>query len=334
MTGRRVGLAILVVVLFATPAMAHVPSFPRDNTSPDSAVAVSDAAKSWSFYDELATGQVRYYRFSLAAGESLRVGTFTPQATELTPSVVLMAPSLETTARPPPSVTVPEGMGSVVIEGERPAQASYEPFAPSADYHTVSIDRDVPADEAYLLAVYDPANRSGPVGVTIGYEEEFSPVEYATVPFDLVGVHLWAGQHPLVVLGPTVLTVLGGLGLVNARRHPDWQQPRLRYTLAGAGLLIVGSGVKTAVQLLIAAGRTGPTLGMLVTAAFILIPAVAGGWAVGLALGPTIELSTRRRSGLVAAGAGALVTWAGLILVPAVLVVVALLPNGWLDGSE
>jgi len=57
------------------------------------------------------------------------------------------------------------------------------------NYHTVSVDRTVEEDGVYLLAVYAPRNASGPVGVTIGYEEEFSPTEYLTVPFDLVRIH-------------------------------------------------------------------------------------------------------------------------------------------------
>ncbi|MFB6184014.1 MAG: hypothetical protein ABEI96_05610 [Haloarculaceae archaeon] len=186
----------LVIALAATPALAHVPAFPADNTAPDRALGVPDAAKSWAFYDRLERGQVRYYRLRLDAGQRLRIGIYTPSPGPLTPSVVLLSRALDDREPVPPGVTVPPGMGTDVVEGERPASASYEPFAPSANYHTVDVDRSVDDGGTYLLAVYDPRNASGPVGVAVGYEEEFTPTEYLRVPFDLVRVHVWEGHTP------------------------------------------------------------------------------------------------------------------------------------------
>jgi len=105
-----------------------VPAFPGDNTSPERALAVPDAAKSWSFYDRLERGQAKYYRVTLGDGQRLRFGAFTPSGGEFTPSVVLMSESLNRTDRVPSGVSVPEGMGAAVFEGERPDVATYEPF--------------------------------------------------------------------------------------------------------------------------------------------------------------------------------------------------------------
>jgi hypothetical protein len=84
------------------------------------------------------------------------VSTFTPEGGPFTPSFVVMSESLGATGGVPDQVTVPEGMGTVVVEGERPQRASYEPFAPSANYQTASLDRPVETETTYLVAVYEP----------------------------------------------------------------------------------------------------------------------------------------------------------------------------------
>jgi hypothetical protein len=238
-----------------------------------------------------------------------------------------MSPSIDGTEGVPAWVTVPEGMGAIVVEGERPDTASYEPFAPSASYRTASFERPVESTTTFVVAIYEPANRSGPVGVTMGYEEEFSTIEYLTVPFDLVRTYLWEGTHPFVVLLPFLLTFLIGIGFVRRRRPGTRMRSPVRLLLIGAGLLIVGSGVNTAVQMGIALTRTGPTPGALLTAAFVVVPIIAGGWALWLTLRRDQGLTLRTRVGLAVAGIATLVTWAGFIVGPAMLIVVALIPG-------
>jgi hypothetical protein len=326
----RAGLVVLVLCLLATPVAGHVPSFPEDNTTPERALEVPDAVKSWSFYDRLEPGQVRYYAFSLDAGERLRVGTFTPQDGAFTPSLVVMSPALDTSGPVPEAVTVPDGMGHVVVAGERPERASYEPFAPSANYHTTDVDRVVETDRTYLVAVYESDDRSGRVGVALGYSEEFSPVEYATVPFDLVQTRLWAGQHPVVLVVPWLLTLLAGAPFVR-RRWDDVDRPLVRGLLVAAGLLVLGSAVSTAAQTVLALATTGPTASALVTAAFVVVPLVCGAWVLGVAVRDDLAFSVRTRLGLAVAGLTALATWAGFLLAPAALVALSLFPGRILD---
>lgn len=325
---------VLVVLVWATPVLAHVPSFPADNTSPEDAVVVPDATKSWSFYDTVADGGVAYYRFTLRSGERLQVGAFTPAAGEFTPSIVLMSPVLNRTDQVPPGVRVPEGMGAIVVEGERPERASYEPFAPAANYRTASLTRPTGAETTYLVAIYEPANRSGPAGVALGYEEAFSPTEYVTVPFDLVRTRLWAGQHPLVVVGPVVLTLLGGLGFLRRRWADDGTQSVVRFGLGGAGVLLLGSGLNTAIQMGWSLLRTGLAPGALVTAVFVAVPVVCGGWVVWRLGQPEFTLTARTRVGLGVAGAAALATWAGFIVGPAILLLVAPLPGRLIEKGQ
>jgi hypothetical protein len=334
MDGTRIAIVVLVLAFVSTPALAHVPAFPGDNTSPERALVVPDAAKSWSFYDRLERGQAKYYRVTLEEGQRLRFGAFTPSSGEFTPWVVVMSESVTRTDPVPSGVSVPEGMGAVVYEGERPDAATYEPFTPSANYHTVSVDRTVEEDGVYLLAVYEPRNASGPVGVTVGYEEEFSPTEYLAVPFDLVRIHLWEGQHPLVVAGPWLVTLLGGAALLRVRRHDDWERPTIRYGLIGAGTLVLGTGLSAFVQMGIALFSIGPTAGMLVTAVFVAVPAACAAWVLRFALRDDLVLGFRTRIGLAVGGAASLVTWAGFVVGPAVLLLAALAPTRWIEPSR
>ncbi|WP_435333260.1 hypothetical protein [Haloarchaeobius sp. TZWWS8] len=328
----RAGVVVCLLVLLAAPVLAHVPSFPVDNTSPERAVEVPDAAKSWAFYDTLGGGGAKYYRFSLGAGERLQVGTFTPERSAFTPSIVVMSPSLNGTEGVPPGVTVPDGMGAIVVEGERPERPSYEPFAPAANYRTASLARPVDAETTYLVAIYEPENRSGPAGVSLGYEESFATVEYVRVPYDLVRTHLWEGQHPLVVVGPFLATTLGGVGAVWRKREGSWLTRPARLVLGGAGATVLASGVNTAVQLALALGQTGPTPAAVVTALFVVVPLVCGGWVLSLALRNGGSLSPRIRGGIAAAGVAALLTWAGFVVGPALLLAVAATPGRYLKA--
>jgi len=323
----RLSIVLLVFLLVASPVLAHVPGFPDDNTTPEQAVEISDPVKSWAFYDSLGEGNVKYYRVTLHAGERLHVGTFTPHTGRFTPSIVVMSPVFNGTDSVPEGVTVPDGMGAIVVEGDRPNTATYEPFTPSANYHTASFDHQVNTGRTYVIAVYEPANRTGPVGVTIGYKEEWSPTEYLTIPFDLVRTHLWEGQHPLLVMGPFLLPILGGIGFVRRRWHGEWGRRRLRIALTGTGLLAFGTAVNTTVQMSIALAQTGLTLAALITTVFVIVPVVGGSWVVGLGLKPDCRLTSRRRVGLAITGILMLLTWAGFILGPVILIGLAVAPS-------
>jgi hypothetical protein len=346
MHARRAVLVVLVCLLVATPVAAHVPAFPEDNTSPERAVSVPVTDKSWSFYDSLERGQATYYRASLDAGERLRVGTFTPDGGEFTPSIVLLSESLNGTDEVPAGVTVPAGMNATVVEGERPVAASYEPFAPAAYYHTAELDRTVPDGGTYIVAIYEPANRSGEAGVALGYGERFSPVEYVTVPFDLVRVHRWENQHPLFVFGPWLVTFVLGSAFVASRRE-EWARAGsrqrdtegllhrthvTRLVLSGGALLVLATAAGTTLQMVVALGKTGPALAAIVTAVFVAVPVVCGGWALQVAVRDPLVLGDRTRIGLSVAAIASLATWAGFLVGPAILAAVAVLAP-WLRES-
>lgn len=324
MRGVRIVFVLLAVLLVATPALAHVPTFPEDNTAPERAVHVHDSVKSWSFYDRLDGDQEKYYLLDVEDGQELYVGTFTPTDDRTTPSMVLMSPTIDGREGIPEQVTVPDGWGATVIEGERPERARYEIFGPGATYHTADIDRADAAGGQYMVAVYDDRDRSGPVGVTVGTAESFSAEEYVLVAFDRVRTHLWSGQHPLFVFGPLVGTVLVGAELLRRRLR---RGTVVRSFLAGAALLILSTGVYTFVQTILALSKTGPTAGALVTGVFVVVPVTCGGWVLRVLLRDGPLTARRTRVGFALAGVLSLVTWAGFVVGPAILVVVSLLPS-------
>jgi len=328
MTANRLALGLVLLVIAATPVVAHVPAFPADNTSPADAVTVPNPTKSWVFYDRLAACGTVYYRVTVPDDTRFVVSVFTPIGTTVTPSIAVLEPGSATPSSAPPQVSVPDGMTVTTYPGEGPSVPTFEPFTPSAIAETATVDRTVDTGGTYLIAVYDAANRSGPVGVTVGYREEFSATEFLRVPFDVVRIHLWAGQPLVLVIAPWVLAVLGGIAAVARRGPRHWTRPIRRSVLGGAALVIVGSGLSTALQLVMAGVATGPTPGMIVTAVLSGVPLVAGAWSFHLVRRPSLRWGARTRTGLAIAGLASLVTWAGFVVAPLCLLLGALLPAG------
>jgi hypothetical protein len=326
MNGRPGAVLFLCLLIFAGPALAHVPAFPTANTAPDRAVTVHDPVKSWSFYDELSANQTNYYRLTLEGGQRLRVGTFTPVAGAFRPGIVVMSSALDRPGAPPHGVEVPADMGFVVIDGRRPPAPTYEPFAPAAYYHTATVSRSVDEEKTFLIAVYEPANRSGPVGVTVGYRESFTPMEYLLVPFSLVRTHLWAGLNPLLVLGPGAVMLISGVVSIR-RRDREYASSVGTAGPLIAGLLIAGSGANTAVLQGVALARTGFQPGALLTLGYVLVPLAAGGWVVMWASRGESALTPKTRVGLALAGLAGLGTWAGFIVGPAAVLIAAAWPG-------
>lgn len=328
MQPRRLGLLVVCLVVFVTPALAHVPVFAADNATPETAYPVSDPAKSWSFYDDVTEDGVAYYELDLEAGDRLRVSVFTPVDGPFAPSLVLASPALDADDSVPERVALPDGYGREVVAGTRPGSAEYEPFAPSAFYDTVQVDRQVDEGGRYLVAVYADEG-GGPVGLAVGREERFTPTEYVRVPLDLVRVHLWAGQSPLLVFGPLVGVL--GAGVVAGRRRLSETGPiSVAAALGVAGLLYVGTAVGTAVQMAVALSRSGPTAGALVTAVFVLLPLVLGAWLLRRSTTGPFVVTRGTRLALLVVGVLGFASWAGLLVGPALVLAAAVTPeNGF-----
>jgi hypothetical protein len=287
---------------------------------------VDPPTKSWAIYDSLDRGQVRYYELHLDAGDRLELSTFTPDGSAFTPWMVVMSPAIDADDDVPDRVTVPEGYGTLVVEGERPADASYEANTPAAIYETTSHERTVEEGGRYLVAVYEPAGRAGQVGFVAGDRESFTAEQYLTVAVDLPRVYLWEGDHPLVVFGPPLVVLVAGLAYVR-RRVSSLDAPGVRYAMAAAGLLVAGSAVTVSLQMVDTLASTGPSSGAVITGVFVAIPLVLGGLLVRLSVSSRLDLSPSGRALLAVAGLGSLATWAGYLIAPLVPLALALWPG-------
>jgi hypothetical protein len=318
------GLSLIGLVLLAGTALAHVPEFPRNNDSPGTALDVPNPTKSWVFYDEVDRQGAKYYSFYMRPGDRLVVRLFTPHSGDFVPSLVVMSPDIERRDDVPDDVSVPDGYGARVIDGERPANGEYEPFSPAGFYTTVAVDRQVDDGGPYLVAVYGTGRDAGPVGVVIGHEESFSIEEYLTVPVDRFRIHRWEGQSPLAVFGPGMAVLLGGVAVLG--RRLSGSQLTVRTVLGIAGLLFLAGAVGVAIQTWIALVKSGPALGAVLSLVFALVPGGIGAWLFRRALDGELAPTGRTRVALLAAGVLGLVTWGGILLGPAMTIVAAALP--------
>ncbi|MFC7137744.1 hypothetical protein ACFQRB_17330 [Halobaculum litoreum] len=101
--------------------------------------------------------------------------------------------------------------------------------------------------------------------------------------------------------------------------------------------MLLATGVNTLVQTGVVLAATGPTAGALVTAVYVAVPATCGAWALRVAARTPRTIAARTRVGLAVAGLAALVTWAGFLVGPALLVAVAVAPDrllAWQPSAE
>ena len=322
--------AILAICALFTPIVsAHSPVFPGNNTSLDSAYVVNDPTKSWALYTTLQPGQVRYYRFDVTQGESIYVQLYkNTEASNLgfLPSFVLMGPGLTSNGTVPANVAVPQGASNIVMQGQQPDEATYEGFGPGSFYDLGSVEVRAPATGTYYVAVYDAAN-GGAYGLAIGERETYTPTEYVLIPYSMFQVHLWEGQNPLVLLAPMVLVVVVGLGILvmKSDKHASLRSP---FTLLGtlAGLIFIGTGAYTLVQMLLAISRSSVEPEALITLIFVLVPVILGILALRVVLQRREQTGIWPRVAIAILGLIAIFTWTGIYVGPALALLASIMP--------
>ncbi len=320
---QRPALVALLAVLLVAPALAHVPFFPQDGSSPESAIVVDDPTRSWVIYDTLPEGpSVRYYRFRMEEGERIYATLQVPRAGEFVPGMVLAGSGIEGSGSVPPYVVVPEGTGATAMPGSLPEEPEYEPFTPSKLYPLARVDTAAPAAGEYTIAVYTPGP-GGNYALALGFVESYTAGEWILVPIDVVRIHLHEGQPLLLIFAPMIAVLAVGAVLLY-RRHCNLSF----FALAGAaaGFLFIGGGAMTLLQTAIAAMGTDPGAAIVLTLAFALIPVLLGIFAVRIALRERI--GTGERVGMAVLGVLGLAVWAGLVIGPLLAFAAALMPAG------
>ncbi len=319
----------LFIVVLLPSATAHVPTFGGAGDSPDNAGHIHNPLKSWVVYDELHEGaEAHYYSVDMEAGQRLRITLFTPEE-GFVPGLVVIGPGVEANGTVPAYVDVPPGLNALILEGEEQDSADYEPFTPASYFYTVDFDWTVTEDGEYYLAVYEP-NEGGKYGVAIGYLEEFTLMEWLSVPSDAIGIHEWEGQSSAVIIAPLLLTlIIGTFALVWPPDRPrlTTDMPIWRWLGSFSGLLYIGTGVMMLSQMGIALSRSGFVSMALVTLIFVLIPIVLGVAVLYLSL-KSEDLTVPKRVTFIVLALVALFMWAGLYAGPVIGILAAVVPRG------
>ena len=326
--GWSLPLLFLLILLLFLPVQAHVTVSADNNDNANAAFSVENPVKSYVIYSDLhRAGDVAYYRFSMKAGDRLSLSLMTPGYDTPLPEMIIMSPAkVADLASIPAQVTIPAGYAAVIVSGQKPGHADYEPFSPSAVFEVANYSQQIMAPGTYYVAVISPADETR-YSLTVGYLEEFTPAEWVLVPVDGISTHLWEGQSDIAVVAPFLAVIVFGLVLIARHKHRKGNTPSLPFWLAScAGLFYLGGAAITLVQMGRTLRMTGPSPAVAVTLVFSLIPIVLGLWMLRMARSPALR-SLRNRVFLVLIGALGLVFWAGLVIGPLIAFVAAAVPE-------
>lgn len=316
---------LLSSILLATPASAHVPLQPDDNESLETATVVFNPTKSWAIYAELHEGgEAQYYRLDLKEGERLRAMLYIPLGEKgFKPNLVIIGPGIAAQDEVPEYVEVPEEAGVVLLEADEAALPEYEPFTPSSYYYLADFDLEISAPGEYFIAIYEP-DSGGNYGLAIGYKESFELDEWLLVPIDALDIHQWEGQSLALILAPVVATVATGLFIFLWLKKDLFRTVRI-WIASLAGLLYIGSGFMTLVQMFIALSSTAVDASVVLTMVFVTLPILLG---LGILMFGAKETVTFRARVIVALFALlGLFAWAGLLIGPLLAFVASIFPS-------
>ena len=311
---------LIICVHFFFPADAHVPVLVDDNENIENAVLIEDPLKSWALYDELDAGEVHYYRFFMNKGQSLSISLFVPKTDEFTPSLAIMGPGIRSNIRPI-FLEIPGDSGVLILEGELPGDAIYEPFTPTSHYKLAEIALNIEEAGTYYVAVYDQ-DTGGRYGLAIGSREEFELLEWIMVPFNVIRIHKWEGQSLAFILSPTILVVIIGLFFIYRKKRSLGF-----FSIIGsfAGLLYIGSGAAMLIQMFIALSSASFTLSVFLTLVFVLVSILVG--IAILHISFQDDVNNKARVKMVILGIIGLFAWAGILIGPLSALIAGILPS-------
>ena len=319
----RIFLAVVLIFGLLVPVQGHVPLM--NGGVSQGPVIIPDALKSWAIYGSIhERGEVDLYQFHLMAGDRLVLNLLVPPNSHFTPHMVVMGPGIPSHGIVPPEVQVPKGLSAMVVGGKMANMPSYEPFTPTSNVEVADVDATVTSTGSYTVAVYGEG--TGSYGLAVGYLEEFSLTEWLFVPLSVISIRFWEGQSPLLIFGPAALVLAAGLAFFIRRRHPGGPLGFRSWVGIIGGLLCIGSGINTLLQMGIALQGIPVPPEVVVTLGFALIALLIG--IASLRISSNIEpISIRGRAKLVALAFAGFLSWSGFLAGPVLLLISALLPD-------
>lgn len=319
----RAAFTLLILFCLLIPAQGHVPLVQGGNHQ--GAVLIPDALKSWAIYGAIhENGEVDLYQFDMKKGDRLVLDLFMPLHAPAIPGLVVMGPGIPSEGKVPPRVTVPTGVPAMVVQGTAGNAPSYEPFSPASSVEVARVDTTVTAPGTYTVAVYEDG--TGPYGLAIGYLEEFSPAEWLLVPISIPGIRIWEGQPILLIIGPAALVLVAGVLFFVFRRERGPPAGYRAWTGILGGLLCIGSGATSLLQMAIALQGIPVPPEVVVTLVLAIVPILIGIAALRIVSREDTDGPRARIKVLLLAALG-LVSWAGFIAGPLLLVLSALAPG-------
>jgi hypothetical protein len=324
---KKIYLCIVLILTFlifnSNVVLGHVPLDTEDNTSLDTAMHIHDPQKSWAIYDDLHSNEeAKYYKLHLEKGDRLYVSILTPEDGAFTPGLIIMGPGLGTNHSYPDHIEVLEEVDILVIEGEKEEEAEYEPFTPASNFALASFDDNVNVTGSYYIVVFDEFT-GGKFTLAVGYQESFTIFEWLKVPVDLIGIYLWSGHSPLLIIAPFLFWIIAGYFLLYWR----YRVYSLNSWLASTGgLLYLGTATLISIEMAIALGRAHVTSLVVVTLIFISIPAILGIMTLLKTIKKKDELERKDRVMLAIYGVLGLIFWGGVIFGPIVILIASVLP--------
>ncbi len=326
---------VAICSLLLAPVMAHAPLPPGDNESLATATEIPNPLKSWAIYGELHEHEgeephAQYYKFNISLGQRIHVMLYKSRRSEevtFVPSFVLMGHGLVEQGIVPDFVEKPTDAESLVVEGQQPTVATYEPFSPSSFFSLADLAVDAPASGTFYIAVY--ASEGGHYGLAVGDLESYGIDEWILIPFNLISVYQWEGQSLALIFAPFIIVLAVGVGLVIMRmkNRGTWGTLMAWFGII-AGLLFLGTGVATLFRMILSLIGTSAGAEVGITLVFALIPIVLGVATLRLSLKTEERASIKKRAYLVVLGVVALLMWAGLLIGPVLAIIASLMPAG------
>lgn len=262
-------MRLLLFLLLITPALAHVPTNSNTITNPE---------KSWVIYTEY-TNETLEYELIFDKTGILSVSLFTIEK-DLGAKITLLKQENE--------IISATGVSDNIKD--------YEPFTPTSYYPITGYKIIINETGNYQLQI---DSMPGKIGLAIGYKEEFSLIEWLSIPVETIRIHLWEGQNIIIILMPAVITILIGLMLIK----------KLNAKTISA-LLYLASSMVTLSQMIIGLQGAVINASITVTIIFILMP---------LLLAYAIQKTDNQIKHIVYGLLG-LITWSGFIIGPFLLI--------------
>ena len=320
---------LVLAIIFTVPSiLAHTPlKLEDDNNSLEAALEIKNPTKSWTLYREIyETDEANYYKLDLGPGERLVISLYVPRNEDpnFAPHLLVMGPDIQSKGEVPTYVETPNDVGVAVIEGRRPPKPEYEPFTPSSYFYLADVDVTISNGGTYHFAVYEPSIE-GRYGLAVGYREVFTLSEWLLIPLNVINIHVWEGQPLAFIFTPMVVTLLIGIGYMFLKiQSRESLSTHLGFF---GGLLFVGSGFMTLMQMMVALNSAESTSSAIITFVFIAIPMLLGLQIMRSAYKINKNSTLKDRATFAILGLVGLFIWAGILLGPIFVFVASIVPG-------